>query len=344
MKQRKWLLMALHLVIWVVYFSLPQLMRRAPHVHGPGKRRSMPPVDDSMWIYFLTLENLLLIPIFYLNAYYILPALIRKKQYLFLFCTEIVLFLIHYGFGCGLSLLLMPEAHFRPKLFFALMSFLVVSSIAYGFYAFTEARRLEEQQQERQVETMKAELQFLRWQISPHFLFNVLNNMVALARKKSDSLEPMIIHLSGLMRYMLYETDEAKVSLHKEVEYLRSFIELQSMRFHDVRLGIHIDIPEEREYYIEPMLLIPFVENAFKHGIDLIDQPIIRISLSVSGGILLFEVANKHLAGRSYQKDEARGIGLANVKKRLTHLYEGRYTLETIVNDWYMVQLKIELT
>src|SRR3954468_7775829 len=116
-------------------------------------------------------------------------------------------------------------------------------------------------------------------------MFNVLNNMVSLARKKSDQLEPSLIKLSSLLRYMLYETDEEKVSLQKEAEYLNSYIDLQQQRFGaNVKLNVTMSGIEE-SYEIHPMLLIPFVENAFKHGTGMITAPEIDISLRAAEGI-----------------------------------------------------------
>src|SRR5262249_40157374 len=150
-------------------------------------------------------------------------------------------------------------------------------------------------------------------QVNPHFMFNVLNNMVALARKKSDLLEPSLIKLSSLLRYMLYETDEQKVPLEKEVEYLRSYIDLQQQRFGSlVKINVDVHAPD-KHYEIEPMLLIPFVENAFKHGTGIIDSPQIDIELSAENDTLKFLVSNKYNEGVEETKDNSSGIGLSNV-------------------------------
>jgi two-component system, LytTR family, sensor kinase len=167
--------------------------------------------------------------------------------------------------------------------------------------------------------------------------------MVALARKKSDRLEPMLINLSGLMRYMLYETDESKVPLQREAQYLQSYIDLQSMRYDNVKIGTDIEVPEDEEYMIEPMLLIPFVENAFKHGIDNIEQPEISIVMKIVNGVLLFRVENKMGPIGTRVRDDARGIGLVNTRKRLNLLYGRKYTMNIEINDRHVVVLKIHL-
>src|SRR5207344_2307781 len=123
---------------------------------------------------------------------------------------------------------------------------------------------------------------------------NVLNNMVALARKKSDLLEPSLLKFSSLMRYMLYDADEEKVALDKETEYLQSYIDLQQQRFgKNVQLCVSLESVDDN-YEIEPMLLIPFVENAFKHGTGIIDNAQIRIELKEGNGILQFMVSNRY--------------------------------------------------
>ncbi len=189
--------------------------------------------------------------------------------------------------------------------------------------------RAEKLARQKQEENLKTELSFLRSQVSPHFLFNVLNNITSLARKKSDELEPTIVKLSSLMRYMLYEANEERVLLKTEVEYLSSYIELQRQRFGDkVTITVQLDNEEHSDARIEPMLLIPFVENAFKHGVGFIQDPFIDIRLRASGGNLWFNVDNKCNKDDNELKDLASGIGLANVRRRLNLLYEEAHTLD----------------
>ena len=197
------------------------------------------------------------------------------------------------------------------------------------FYSITVDRiRAEKLQKENEAMQLGMELKFLRSQISPHFLFNILTNLVSLARKKSDHLETSLLMLSGLMRYMLYDAGK-KISLQQEVEYLESYIALQKLRFgRDVKIVFNIELShEETNYSIEPMLLIPFVENAFKHGTGYLDQPFIDINLTVKEGVLAFQVKNKFDRETDASKDESSGIGLSNVRSRLSLLYPGRHDL-----------------
>ena len=214
-------------------------------------------------------------------------------------------------------------------IFFPPVVFLIVSTI---YRLIVDKIKHDKKQKEIVAEQLSIKLKFLRSQISPHFIFNVLTNLVSLARKKSDLLEPALLKLSDLMRYMLYESDEKKVLLAMEVEYLKSYIELQKLRFgDDILINTTIDIAEkEMQRNIEPMLLIPFVENAFKHGTG-VDEPSIEINLNVKEGKLEFTVKNKFWDNET--KDESSGIGLENVRSRLMLLYPGTHTLQVSGND-----------
>ena len=175
-------------------------------------------------------------------------------------------------------------------------------------------------------------------------MFNVLNNMVALARKHSDLLEPSLIKLSSLMRYMLYETGEEKVSLEKETDYLQSYIDLQKQRFGTkVVVAVNVTVVD-KQYDIEPMLLIPFVENAFKHGTGIIKDARIEIALAAENDILHFKVINKYDPASDAIKDKASGIGLTNVQRRLELLYHNNHQL-TIekTTDKFIVSLQLTL-
>jgi len=197
---------------------------------------------------------------------------------------------------------------------------------------------------EKENENLKTELSFLRSQVSPHFMFNVLNNMVALARKKSEVLEPSLIKLSSLLRYMLYETDVDKVALEKEIDYLQSYIDLQKQRFGDkVKVNVSLEVEDDR-YMIEPMLLIPFVENAFKHGTGLIREAQIDIQLRAKGKQLYFTVRNRFDPASKEIKDKTSGIGLPNVRRRLNLLYGGDHSLvNTVEADCFIISLQINL-
>ena len=243
----------------------------------------------------------------------------------------------------GLLIKTVPFKFFN-SFFFNLPTFVLTLAVSTAYEFMRDKAKADQQNQQRQEENLKTELSFLRSQVSPHFIFNVLNNMVALVRMKSDQLEPTIINLSSLMQHMVYETDEEKVLLQKEVDYLQSYIDLQRQRFGaKLNLKISLKVPEE-DYSIEPMLLIPFVENAFKHGVGLIKDPEIDIDLFTKNGLLYFSVRNRFNPDTKEVRDKTSGIGLANVRRRLNLLYGNDHQLlVTRDNNWFLVSLQLKL-
>jgi LytS/YehU family sensor histidine kinase len=167
---------------------------------------------------------------------------------------------------------------------------------------------------------------------------------VALIRQKSEKLEPVVMELSTLLRYMLYESDHEKVSLHTEIEYLKSYIAIQMLRFgEDVRVDLDIQ-PGLPNKLVEPMLLIPLVENAFKHGIGIIYQPQIRIKIDYRNDQLTAVIENKFNERPTRQENQNSGIGLDNLKRRLSLLYADTHKLTITKNlPWFMVSLKLSL-
>ena len=169
--------------------------------------------------------------------------------------------------------------------------------------------------------------------------------MVSLAHIRSEKLEGMLLNLSGLMRYMLYENDDRKVTVADEAQYLNSYIDLQNVRFgSEVKVTAQINVAGDgAKYYIEPMLLIPFIENAYKHGTS-ITQPEIMILIHFDNNMVTMTVRNKYKVPPDYRNDDTHGIGLVNVKRRLNLLYPRQYSLDIRMTDgWYVATLGINI-
>jgi len=342
---KKWLIILTHAAAWVLLFSLPYLLR--PSYDGGDHKPAHPEGSKFSFIAPRT-SDALLIGFFYLNAAVLMVKFFYRKRF-FLYISSVLL--CFAGFTL-LSFLVTkefavtdPGFTIRRHLPFSTFVFLFILACSIAYKTISDRFTADKLTRERENENLKTELSLLRSQVSPHFMFNVLNNMVALARKQSDLLEPSLIKLSSLMRYMLYETGEHKVSLEKETEYLQSYIDLQRMRFSS-KLAVNTTINMTNERYdIEPMLLIPFVENAFKHGTGVIDNPHIDITLYAENNTLYFTVKNKYNPVSTEIKDGASGIGLANVSRRLELLYPGKHTLTiTRENNTFNVSLQIDVT
>jgi len=294
---------------------------------------------------FFLITNIYHAGLFYLNAYYLYPRLVNRKYWVFYIIAIVILLIISYRvklFFLGLSNPFFElNDHNRRIIFFPPVPFLITSFI---FRLVANRIESEKKEKSRKAERLSSELKFLRSQVSPHFLFNMMTNMISLARQKSELLEPSLIKLSEFLRYMLYETGGEKFSLNNEMENLKNYIELQQLRFGyeaNVKLEIH---NEEPDCMIEPLLLIPFVENAFKHGLGLVKDPFIFIKLEAKEKQLQFSVTNNFDPGHS-SKDKNSGIGLVNVKERLNLVYPKKSNLVIKKeNGIYEVKLKIDLS
>jgi len=192
-------------------------------------------------------------------------------------------------------------------------------------------------------QTQASELALLRSQVNPHFLFNTLNNIYSLVYKKSDDAPEAVMKLSAIMRYMLYDATSERVALEKEVEYLQSFIELQNLRLKQKNF-VEMNILGAMEgHTIAPMLLIPFVENAFKHGSRNVTKPGIIIHLLVEPGQLHFEVTSYLRKNTGAPVDKAGGVGLSNTMRRLQLIYPDKHHLDIIHgDDTFTIKLIIE--
>jgi len=338
--KEKLITIVIHVMIWLAIFLLPYILN--PDYEPELNRVGHPKTDFRE---LDTATKILWLGLFYFNAFVLVPRLVYRRKFIVYVLSLVGLFggimLVH---GILYNLIIDGRPfHLLRSLGFNLVPFAFTVILSTAYQSITDQIRTERLLAEKKNENLKTELSFLRSQISPHFLFNVMNNLVALVRMKSDELEPTVLKLSSLMQYMLYETDEERVLLKSEAEYLRNYIDLQEQRFGaELNLKVDFDIKEDW-HTIEPMLLIPFVENAFKHGTGLTDDPEIEIQLTVTENHLHFTVKNKFKETNAI-KDKTSGIGLTNVKRRLELLYPGSHILSiNKKNDWFAVYLDLTL-
>jgi sensor histidine kinase YesM len=328
----------IHALIWGMLLLLPYL------VSTPASDYRIGPFPGV----FFTISVLIHMAIFYSNAFLFYPGLMNRRWWWLYVPVAVLLLFVSFQLKYHILAFWFPDVLKDVTAY----KFIFGPSVGIFFVSIIYRRvvdkvMLEKTKEKRRTEQLSTELKFLRSQISPHFLFNVLTNLVSLARKKSDKLESSLIMLSDLMRYMLYDTQGKKVSLIKEIAYLKSYIELQKLRFgSEVMVNSVMEREEETEgYTIEPMLLIPFVENAFKHGVSYLLHPQIDIHLSVKQGQLIFDVKNRFDDENATDKDENSGIGLSNVRSRLELLYKGKHTLKVSDNkNLFHITLTLVLT
>jgi two-component system, LytTR family, sensor kinase len=324
-----------HSLIWLALLLVPIIIDESP-------------MARNFWIFRFGIIIVFLSAFFYLNAFLLIPRLLLQGKII----SFILSVLACIGFIVMVNLLAAylfqvfsghRHHHFYPQMILGPVFFSVVTfALSTSFKITSEWFRNEKIKKEMENEKLTAELAFLKSQVNPHFLFNILNNICSLARKKSDDTENAIIKLSQIMRYMLYESKDEKVSLEKEIEYLQNYIELQRMRLSG-NVDIRFIIEGRPELMmIEPMLLIPFVENAFKHGVSYLEECAINIQLKINPDELVFKVENPVIKKGSEEIPADSGTGLKNVLRRLELLYPGKHEIAIDENEMkYLVNLII---
>ncbi|MEJ6982503.1 histidine kinase [Pedobacter sp. P351] len=288
------------------------------------------------------------IAIFYFNYLYILPNYLSLRKYWE--CTTIILLLILSSglLKYGLALLFKDIILLRDESEISFSQYYIATILTGIFFVFLSTAFKfsvdwflnEKVKKNLENEKLVAELAFLKSQINPHFLFNSLNNIYSLAYQKSDKAPEAIMKLSEIMRYMLQESNESRVKLSREIRYLKSYMELQKLRF---KGEAYIDLTITGDYLdqsIAPLILISFVENAFKHGVASDPENPISILIAVEDKYLTFDISNKKSL---LNKDESSGIGLSNVRRRLELLYSGKFDL-TIEENETMYFCKLSLS
>ena len=302
-----------HIYFWIVFFLLMFLASGVKE-----KSITVRIVHSLEYIAFL------IVPVYI--HFFILDRLFYKKKYV-PYILSLVSVLI--GWGYVLDKFFYLRHMEKSSLVSAVTTIFFMILISTSFKVLTDSikqRFLLKQIEAKQVQT---ELRLLKTQINPHFLFNTLNNLFGMARKQDPQTADGIAGLSHLMRYMIYESNVEFISLEKEIQQINRLIELQKLRFtKDDDIAIDFATKgESMNLQIPPMLLIPFVENAFKHGISLASPSFVRIHLNVDVDKLEFRVTNSKHAKSEKREGEGPGIGLQNVSRRLELLYPGKHEL-----------------
>jgi sensor histidine kinase YesM len=344
-QKRKWIEIGMHVIAWLLLLSLPYFLRPTEHHEPPIHNGDLPFRENSIFNIPDIVSNVLLILLFYVNAQQLIPRFIYKRKYysyLFVVVVLLLLFLLvlNIVFHAFYDGFLKIDALF----FMPIFPFIVIISTSTAYKITRDKITADRRQQEKAFETVNTELSLLRSQVSPHFMFNVLNTIVSMARLQSPQLEPTVMQLSSLMRYMLYDANEEKVTVAKEIDYLQSYIDLQRKRFDDNLVFEAVFNIADPEILIEPMLLIPFVENAFKHGTNYVQTPSISINFTATKKSIELLVKNTYHPQELSKSDDTCGIGLQNVQRRLNLLYGSNHILNIAKTDeWFTIYLQLKL-
>jgi two-component system LytT family sensor kinase len=221
--------------------------------------------------------------------------------------------------------------------------FLVFFSV--GMRVLERHSQTEKLQKELEKEKLNSELAFLKNQISPHFFFNTLNNIYSLISINTEDSQEAVLKLSKLMRYLLYDSEHGNTKLSNEIDFMNNYIDLMKLRMSS-KISLTISFPEKYDdINIPPLIFIPFIENAFKHGISYREKSFIDISMTTQKDSISFRCANSILKTREEEESDHSGIGLENVNKRLNLLFPGRHEIKINKSDTeFEVLLQINFT
>jgi two-component system, LytTR family, sensor kinase len=345
----------IHIAAWACFLLLPLVLFYRPREHESTF------FPEHYFTISFFVNYAIIISFYYLNSYVFIPKLLDTKKFV-AYTLLILALLIFYGFvpriehavfgpqpfysslsagpggsgfsgASGLPGSLRPPRPRNPPLLSPgnLVIFLMVFVFSTGIRVIDRWLRSEQRAKEIANEKLKAELSFLKAQINPHFLFNTLNNIYALASAQSEQTAAAVMKLSSIMRYVLTEAKNDLVPLEKEILFTSHYIELQKMRLTD-KTSIDFTIkgdPLGRE--IAPLLLLPFVENAFKYGVSTRECSPIHILLDIKEEALYFSISNHKHFNTTLRMADNTGIGINNTRRRLDLLYPGRH--ELIIND-----------
>ena len=340
----------IHLAAWLCFLLLPFLFYPRP------REIDFSFFKDHYLTTFFIVNNGFIIAFYYLNTYLFLPKLLDQKKF-FSYTALILALLVFYTFLPRIYHTLFagsappisgnrpggPNNRVRPVANpFNLAIFLLVFVFSTGIRVINQWLRSEAHNKEIANEKLKAELSFLKAQINPHFLFNTLNNIYALATAQSEHTAAAVMKLSSIMRYVLTEARNDLVPLEKEIQFTSHYIELQKMRLTD-KTSIEFSVRgEPLGRQIAPLLLLPFVENAFKYGISTRERSPINILLEIKDNWLYFSICNQKHPNTLLRVSDNTGIGISNTKRRLDLFYEDRFSLEIQdKSNEFIVHLKV---
>jgi two-component sensor histidine kinase len=325
------------------------LLYRVPALIHAGLDRQ----GDRIFYLWLTVPLLSLMGGFYTNYFLFIPKLLSRRKFTLFLLANLALFAGVFalgGFWRSYMFItgLLPRHPLPPigiQMLQAVMGMVFIVGLAMAMRVTRDWFQAESRAERLEAESLRTELDFLRLQLSPHFLFNTLNNVVALIDLDAEKAKATVRDLSSLLRAMLYESDTEKVPLLKEIDFLKSYVRLMLLRYgNDLNFQMSLDLdPEDDHLQIAPLLLVPLVENSFKHSILPGQKNEISIQIRTRQGRLFYRSENSYHPKTSSDKSGS-GVGIQNLQKRVALLYPDRSFYDNkIEGGKYKIQFELEL-
>ena len=347
-----------HVAFWVFWWLSQGFLYSFLQVHGIRSYFQRLPVSITESLVFMINHMFL----GYALMYFVIPKFILKQRYWRAIGWTTILFLLTALISTFIGLVVLPPLRVElfgiprespgdtvsTRVFLSLLAGLrggiTIGGIAAAIKLMKHWYIKEQRNLQLQKENVESQLQLLKAQIHPHFLFNTLNNIYSYTQKSAPEAARMISGLSDLLRFMLYECNQPTVALSKELTMLQDYIELEKIRYGN-KLEVHTSLPDDTaNLQIAPLLLLPFVENCFKHGTShVLEHPWINLEVRVQQRELTMKLMNGKVAGAS-TSNPYHGIGINNVKRRLELLYPWKHDLTiTDDEDVFIVNLRVQL-
>ena len=341
---QRYRVLLLHLAFWCVYFSFFfYQITFSRHGEEPDYGKAF--ADATAQVGIMVLAS-------YLNYFYFLPRFLKNKDFGRYFLEYVIPFIVLIVALIHIKRYIYIDLDFGRHSFLYSTKFVVQSYLSslfivifVGMLKFAEDWfELEAKRKEIENEKLTAELRFLKAQINPHFLFNTLNNLYYLAFTNSPNTTEVIAKLSQMMRYMIYDSNHAKVPVSKEIEYMENYISLEKLRLNN-QIPILFEVQGNTDRYnIVPLIFIAFLENAFKHGVsNNAKEAWVNITIKFEGANCIYKVENSKIP-KNTNNEEKSGIGLQNLQRRLDLSYPENYILNVEDNqNSYSVTLNLNL-
>jgi len=336
---RKKLPILLHLFAWSILILLPMYFV------------SIEENRDRFFVQMVIVRTFIYVTLFYLNFFWLIPKLLFKNKKWQYYSSIVAIIFVFYIVNMAVNHVVffqnennnketiektikefkIPKQAWKFDIYNYLFTSILISGFSLGLRMAGRFQENEEQRKEMEKEKLGSELAFLKSQVSPHFFFNTLNNIYSLTEINTKEAQNAILQLSKLMRYLLYESEKGDTKLSNEIAFMKNYIELMKLRLSD-KISLSFSFPEKyKDIVFPPLLFVSFIENAFKHGISYRETSFIKIELSLKENAIHF-ICNNSIV-RKLENNQESGIGLDNIKKRLSLLFPQKHRLSIVQTE-----------